>query len=71
MLAAVEAGDNRITRRLRERGFSDPVVDITLDYRRPTNTVVVTVTADLGGNAVSPLTYVNSERLTGYDPRTL
>ncbi len=46
--AAVEAGENRITHRLRDRGFPDPVVEVSLDYRRSTNTVVVSVSADLG-----------------------
>ncbi|HSL19351.1 MAG TPA: BamA/TamA family outer membrane protein [Methylomirabilota bacterium] len=44
----VEAGQRRITRRLRERGFADPGVEVFLDYRRADNTVDVIVTADLG-----------------------
>jgi outer membrane protein insertion porin family len=47
-IAAVEAGENRITRRLRDRGYPDPQVDVFLNYRRSTNTVAVSVAADLG-----------------------
>jgi outer membrane protein insertion porin family len=46
--ATVEAGQRRIARRLRERGWADPDVEIFLDYRRTNNTITVTVTADLG-----------------------
>ena len=59
---SIEAGARRITRKLRERGYADPQVDVYLDYRRETNTIAVTVTADLG----PPLT-VGSVRLVGID----
>jgi len=61
-LTSFEAGERRITRKLRERGYADPQVDIFLDYRRETNTVAVTVAAELG----LPLT-VRAVRLTGID----
>ena len=40
---SIEAGARRITRKLRERGYADPKVDVFLDYQRATNTVAVTV----------------------------
>lgn len=58
----IETGQRRITRQLRERGYADPQVGVFLEYRRPTNTVIVTVTADLG----EPVT-VNSITLVGVD----
>ena len=61
-LTSFEAGERRIRRKLRERGYADPQVDIFLDYRRETNTVAVTVAAELG----LPLT-VNAVRLAGID----
>jgi outer membrane protein insertion porin family len=60
--AKIETGRRRIERRLRERGYIDPKVDIYLDYRRPTNTVVVSVATELGLPMI-----VNSIRLTGVD----
>jgi outer membrane protein insertion porin family len=59
-LTSFEAGERRITRKLRERGYADPQVDIFLDYRRETNTVAVTVAVELG----LPLT-VRAVKLTG------
>jgi len=61
-LTNIEAGERRITRKLRERGYADPQVDIFLDYKRETNTVAVTVAAELG----LPLT-VTLVRLAGID----
>lgn len=61
-LTSIEAGARRITRKLRERGYADPLVDVYLDYQRSTNTVAVSITAELG----SPLT-VSSVRLSGID----
>jgi len=61
-IAAVEAGQNRITRRLRDRGFPDPKVEVSLDYRRQTNTVVVSVGTELGQPII-----VESITLTGID----
>jgi outer membrane protein insertion porin family len=59
---SIEAGARRITRKLRERGYADPQVDIYLDYQRATNTIAVTVTAELG----PPLT-VSAVKLEGID----
>ena len=61
-LTSIEAGARRITRKLRERGYADPVVDIYLDYQRSTNTVAVSITAELG----PPLT-VSAVKLDGID----
>lgn len=61
-IAAVEAGENRITRRLRDRGFPNPQVELSLDYRRLTNTVVVSVSTDLGQPII-----VDTITLTGID----
>ena len=61
-LTSIEAGARRITRKLRERGYADPQVDVYLDYRRATNTVAVTVAAELG----PPLT-ISAVRLVGID----
>ena len=47
-VATVETGRRRAERKLRERGHSDPRVDVYLDYDRPTNTVAVTVEPDPG-----------------------
>jgi len=60
--AGIESGKRRITRHLRDRGYSDPQVDIFLDYQRAKNTVVLSVAADLG----EPMT-LNSIILTGID----
>ena len=59
---SIEAGARRITRKLRERGYADPQVDVYLDYQRATNTVAVTITAELG----PPLT-VSAVKLDGID----
>jgi len=61
-VATIDAGKRRITRKLQERGYADPQVDIYLDYRRQTNTVNITITAELG----LPLT-VNSVKIVGID----
>jgi len=61
-LTTIEAGARRITRRLRERGYADPLVDVYLDYQRATNTVAVTVAAELG----PPLTVIGV-KLDGID----
>ena len=61
-LTSIEAGERRIARKLRERGYPDPKVDVYLDYQRLTNTVNVSITADLG----QPMT-INSVRLAGID----
>ncbi len=61
-IATIEAGKRRIARKLRERGYADPQVDVYLDYQRPTNTVNVTISAELG----LPLT-VSSIKLVGID----
>jgi outer membrane protein insertion porin family len=58
----IDAGKRRIVRRLRQRGYPDPEVDVYLDYRRESNTVLLSVTADLG----APMT-VRSVRLIGVD----
>jgi outer membrane protein assembly complex protein YaeT len=47
-VATVETGRRRALRKLRERGHSEPRIDVYLDYERPTNTVVVTVEPDPG-----------------------
>ena len=60
--AGIDAGRRRIVRRLRDRGFPDPQVDVYLDYRRASNTVVLSVFANLG----EPMT-LNTVRLTGID----
>ena len=60
--AAVEASERRVKRRLRELGYRDPDVAVYLDYNRPTNTVVVSVSGELG----LPTT-VNSIALRGID----
>ena len=60
--AGVDAGRRRIVRHLRDRGYPDPQVDVYLDYQRATNTVVLSVDANLG----EPMT-LNSIRLTGID----
>lgn len=46
--ATVEAGRRRALRKLRERGHTDPRVDVYLDYERSSNTVAVTVEPDPG-----------------------
>jgi outer membrane protein insertion porin family len=61
-VTTVEASRHRVERRLRERGYADPRVDVYLDYRRGTNTVNLTVAADLG----LPLT-VGSVLMTGIE----
>ena len=61
-MTTIEAGARRITRKLRERGYAEPLVDVYLDYQRATNTVAVSITAELG----PPLT-VSSVRLSGID----
>jgi outer membrane protein insertion porin family len=59
-VSALETGERRIRRRLTERGFADPQVDVSLDYDRATNTAAVTVDVDAG----PPLT-VAAVRLEG------
>jgi outer membrane protein insertion porin family len=59
-LTSIEAGARRIRRKLRERGYADPLVDVYLDYQRSTNTVAVSITAVLG----PPLT-VSAVKLDG------
>ena len=44
-MTTIEAGARRITRKLRERGYAEPLVDVYLDYQRATNTVAVSITA--------------------------
>jgi len=61
-LTSIEAGEKRIVRKLRERGYPNPQVDVYLDYRRDTNSVSVSITAEIG----LPMT-VNSVTLTGID----
>ena len=61
-LTSIEAGARRITRKLRERGYADPRIEAFLDYHRATNTVAVTITAELG----PPLT-VSRVKLDGID----
>ncbi len=57
---SMEASARRIARKLRDRGYEDPRVDIYLDYQRETNTVAVTVAVELG----LPLT-IGAIRLVG------
>ncbi len=59
---SIEAGARRIVRKLRERGYADPQVDVYLDFQRATNTIDVTITAELG----QPLT-ISSVKLEGID----
>jgi outer membrane protein assembly complex protein YaeT len=47
-VATVESGRRRALRKLRERGHSDPRVEVYLDYERSSNTVRVTIEADPG-----------------------
>ena len=65
-MTTIEAGARRITRKLRERGYAEPLVDVYLDYQRATNTVAVSITAELG----PPLT-VSSVRLSGIDDKEI
>jgi outer membrane protein insertion porin family len=47
-VATVEAGRRRALRKLRERGHTDPRVDVYLDYERSSNTIAVTIEPDPG-----------------------
>lgn len=46
--SSIEAGQRRAIRKLRERGYSDPRIDVYVAYRRPSNTVGITVEPVLG-----------------------
>jgi outer membrane protein insertion porin family len=61
-VAAVEASQRRIRRRLTDRGFSDPQVGIYLDYVRTANTVELKVDVHVG-----PPLSVSSVRVEGVD----
>jgi len=61
-VATIDAGKRRIVRKLRERGYARPQVDLYLDFQRQTNTVDITISAELG----LPLT-VGSVTLVGID----
>lgn len=61
-IASIEAGKRRIVRKLQERGYADPRVDIFLDFQRQSNTVNLTIAAELG----LPLT-IKSVKLVGID----
>jgi outer membrane protein assembly complex protein YaeT len=39
----IEAGRRRAIRKFRERGYADPQIEVYVDYRRESNTVVLTV----------------------------
>jgi outer membrane protein assembly complex protein YaeT len=44
----VEGGQRRVFRRLRDRGYANPTVDVYLDYHRRSNTVKLTVDVAAG-----------------------
>ena len=52
--AVVEASQRRVVRRLRDRGYADPQVDVFLDYFRATNSVVLNVRVEAGEPQVAP-----------------
>lgn len=47
-LSRIEAGQRRALRKLRERGYSQSELDVYVDYRRPSNTVGITVEPRIG-----------------------
>jgi outer membrane protein assembly complex protein YaeT len=46
--AIVEAAQRRVVRRLQDRGYADPRIEAFIDYRRSSNTVVLTVLVSAG-----------------------